>query len=148
VSDLLDTGADIVTVVKMAGHANMQTSARYNRRTEEAKRRAAGVLHVPMGGADWGCETRACIAWYNVGGTRRDEIPSSLLFVGQCSLDLLLRKISNAMRTARSIKPRALSKSSALAFSVFCIATSFLGHNLNLNIFHFVLFFNYSLSCL
>lgn len=51
VSNLLDNGSDLVTVSKMAGHANVQTTARYDRRSEDVKKRAASTLIIPAGGA-------------------------------------------------------------------------------------------------
>ena len=47
VSDLLEAGVDIATVARMAGHSSVDTTARYDRRPEQAKLRAAMMLKIP-----------------------------------------------------------------------------------------------------
>jgi site-specific recombinase XerD len=48
ISSLLASGVDLATVAAMAGHANLTTTAKYDRRGEESKRRAGELRIIPF----------------------------------------------------------------------------------------------------
>jgi integrase len=47
ISSFLDAGVDIATVQKIAGHENTSTTSKYDRRGEDAKRKAAEKVDLP-----------------------------------------------------------------------------------------------------
>jgi len=47
VGEMLDSGADIVTVATLAGHSDVRTTQRYDRRPSAVRRAAACKVQVP-----------------------------------------------------------------------------------------------------
>jgi integrase len=47
ITSLLTAGVDVLTVSRLAGHADPATTAKYDLRSEESKRQAVQLLHIP-----------------------------------------------------------------------------------------------------
>ena len=47
ITSLLDAGNDIAVTSRLAGHRNITTTSRYDRRDERANQKAAATIHVP-----------------------------------------------------------------------------------------------------
>lgn len=47
ISEMLDAGADVVTVASIVGHEDVKTTQRYDRRGERAKQHVAELVNVP-----------------------------------------------------------------------------------------------------
>ena len=45
---MLDAGVDVFTVQRLAGHADASTTAKYDRRGEQAKRQAVECVAMPV----------------------------------------------------------------------------------------------------
>jgi integrase len=61
IGNMLDAGVDLVTVSQMVGHEDPATTAKYDRRGERSKQRAAGLVRVPgMPGATDDDATAVC----------------------------------------------------------------------------------------
>ena len=48
ISNLLEAGADVLTVSRLAGHADPATTSKYDKREEVAKRKAVQLLQIPF----------------------------------------------------------------------------------------------------
>jgi site-specific recombinase XerD len=48
ITDLLSLGTDTLVVQRLAGHSNVVTTSRYDRRPAAAQAQAASRLHVPF----------------------------------------------------------------------------------------------------
>ncbi len=47
ITELLSAGVDVLTTSRLAGHSDPATTQKYDHRSEDAKRKAVQLLHIP-----------------------------------------------------------------------------------------------------
>jgi len=47
ITELLSAGVDVLTTSRLAGHSDPATTQKYDLRSEDAKRQAVQLLHIP-----------------------------------------------------------------------------------------------------